>query len=66
MSRSRAFTQIPAIALGLSFGRYARPAWPASRDARMELSATLRKSGHAIIPLTVREILDEQIAHTLT
>jgi adenine-specific DNA-methyltransferase len=34
-------------------------------DALMEISAFFRKSGRVIVPLTVREILDEQIAHKL-
>jgi len=36
-----------------------------SRDAMHEIGAFFRKSGRVIIPLTVREILDEQIAHKL-
>lgn len=36
-----------------------------SSDAMTEISAFFRKSGKVIIPLTVREILDEQLAHKL-
>ena len=36
-----------------------------SSDALTEIGAFFRKSGRVIIPLTVREILDEQIAHKL-
>jgi len=36
-----------------------------SSDAITEIGAFFRKSGRVIIPLTVREILDEQIAHKL-
>jgi SAM-dependent methyltransferase len=36
-----------------------------SRDALAEIDAFFRKSGRVIIPLTVREILDEQIARKL-
>ncbi len=36
-----------------------------SSDAMSEIGAFFRKSGRVIIPLTVREILDEQIAHKL-
>lgn len=36
-----------------------------SRDALTEIDAFFRKSGRIIIPLTVREILDEQIAKKL-
>ncbi len=36
-----------------------------SSDAMTEIGAFFRKSGRVIIPLTVREILDEQIAHKL-
>lgn len=36
-----------------------------SSDAVTEIGAFFRKSGRVIIPLTVREILDEQIAHKL-
>lgn len=36
-----------------------------SGDAITEINAFFRKSGRVIIPLTVREILDEQIAHKL-
>jgi hypothetical protein len=36
-----------------------------SGDAITEIGAFFRKSGRVIIPLTVREILDEQIAHKL-
>lgn len=36
-----------------------------SSDALSEIGAFFRKSGRVIIPLTVREILDEQIAHKL-
>jgi len=36
-----------------------------SRDALSEIDAFFRKSGRIIIPLTVREILDEQIARKL-
>ncbi|HXG90533.1 MAG TPA: DNA methyltransferase [Vicinamibacterales bacterium] len=36
-----------------------------SRDALAEIDAFFRKSGRIIIPLTVREILDEQIARKL-
>ena len=35
------------------------------RDALSEINAYFRKSGRVIIPLTVREILDEQIARKL-
>ena len=42
------------------------PASPAPQsDALAEIGAFFRKSGRVIIPLTVREILDEQIAHKL-
>ena len=34
-------------------------------DAEREIDAFFRKSGKVIIPLTVREILDEQIARKL-
>lgn len=34
-------------------------------DAIAEVGAFFRKSGRVIVPLTVREILDEQIAHKL-
>lgn len=37
-----------------------------SRDALTEIDAFFRKSGRIIIPLTVREILDEQIARKLS
>jgi hypothetical protein len=36
-----------------------------SRDAYTEIDAFFRKSGRVIIPLTVQEILDEQIARKL-
>lgn len=36
-----------------------------TRDALTEIDAYFRKSGRVIIPLTVREILDEQIAKKL-
>lgn len=36
-----------------------------SADAMTEIGAFFRKSGRVIIPLTVREILDEQIAQKL-
>ena len=36
-----------------------------SSDALTEIDAFFRKSGRVIIPLTVREILDEQIAQKL-
>ncbi len=36
-----------------------------SRDALAEIDAFFRKSGRIIIPLTVREILDEQILRKL-
>jgi hypothetical protein len=36
-----------------------------SSDALTEIDAFFRKSGRIIIPLTVREILDEQIARKL-
>ena len=36
-----------------------------SSDTTREIDAFFRKSGRVIIPLTVREILDEQIAHKL-
>ena len=36
-----------------------------SSDAMIEIGAFFRKSGRVIIPLTVREILDEQNAHKL-
>lgn len=36
-----------------------------SRDALAEIDAFFRKTGRVIIPLTVREILDEQIARKL-
>ena len=36
-----------------------------SSDAMTEIGAYFRKSGRVIIPLTVKEILDEQIAHKL-
>ncbi len=36
-----------------------------SRDALAEIDAFFRKSGRVIVPLTVREILDEQIARKL-
>jgi hypothetical protein len=36
-----------------------------SRDALTEIDAFFRKSGRVIIPLTVQEILDEQIARKL-
>ncbi|MEQ1909165.1 MAG: DNA methyltransferase [Vicinamibacterales bacterium] len=36
-----------------------------SGDAMTEIGAFFKKSGRIIIPLTVREILDEQIAHKL-
>jgi hypothetical protein len=36
-----------------------------SSDATTEIDAFFRKSGRIIIPLTVREILDEQIARKL-
>lgn len=36
-----------------------------SRDALSEIDAFFRKSGRVIIPLTVRDILDEQIAQKL-
>ncbi|MEO7190914.1 MAG: DNA methyltransferase [Vicinamibacterales bacterium] len=36
-----------------------------SSDAMTEIGAYFRKSGRVIVPLTVREILDEQIAHKL-
>jgi hypothetical protein len=34
-------------------------------DAMSEISAFFKRSGKVIVPLTVREILDEQIAHKL-
>ena len=37
-----------------------------SSDALTEIGAFFRKSGRVIIPLTAREILDEQIAHKLS
>lgn len=37
-----------------------------SRDAMTEIDAFFRKSGRIIIPLTVREILDEEIAKKLS
>jgi SAM-dependent methyltransferase len=36
-----------------------------SRDAMQEIGAYFRKSGRVIVPLTVREILDEEIAQKL-
>ena len=36
-----------------------------SSDAMTEIGAFFRKSGRVIVLLTVREILDEQIAHKL-
>ena len=36
-----------------------------SQDALSEIDHFFRKTGKAIIPLTVREILDEQIARKL-
>ena len=36
-----------------------------SSDAMSEIGAFFKKSGRVIVPLTVREILDEQIAHKL-
>lgn len=36
-----------------------------SRDALVEIDAFFRKSKRVIIPLTVREILDEEIARKL-
>ena len=36
-----------------------------SRDAMQEVGAYFRKSGRVIVPLTVREILDEEIAQKL-
>ena len=36
-----------------------------TKDALTEIDAFFRKSGRIIIPLTVREILDEQIAKKL-
>ncbi|MBI1813751.1 MAG: restriction endonuclease [Deltaproteobacteria bacterium] len=36
-----------------------------TQDAYIEIRAFLRKSGRMIIPLTVREILDEQIAQKM-
>ena len=36
-----------------------------SSDAMTEVSRFFKKSGKAIIPLTVREILDEEIAQKL-
>ena len=36
-----------------------------SSDALTEIDRFFRKSGKAIVPLTVREILDEQIAQKL-
>ena len=36
-----------------------------SRDALSEVDAFFRKSGRIIIPLTVREIIDEEIARKL-
>ena len=36
-----------------------------SSDAMTEIGAFFRKSGRVIVPLTVHEILDEQIAHKL-
>ena len=37
-----------------------------TQDAEREIDAFFRRSGCSIIPLTVREILDEQIARKLT
>ena len=34
-------------------------------DARTEISRFFKQSGRVIIPLTVQEILDEEIAHKL-
>ena len=34
-------------------------------DARTEISRFFKQSGRIIIPLTVQEILDEEIAHKL-
>ena len=36
-----------------------------SGDATAEIGAFFKRTGKSIIPLTVREILDEQIAHKL-
>ena len=36
-----------------------------SSDAMTEIGAFFRKGGRVIVPLTVKEILDEQIAHKL-
>ena len=36
-----------------------------SSDAKTEIGAFFRKSGKVIIPLTVREILDEELAMKL-
>jgi hypothetical protein len=36
-----------------------------SQDAMSEIQAFFKKSGKVIIPFTVKEILDEQIAHKL-
>jgi hypothetical protein len=36
-----------------------------SRDALTEIDASFRKYGRVIVPLTVREILDDEIARKL-
>ena len=36
-----------------------------SSDALAEIGAFFKKSGRVIVPFTVKEILDEQIAHKL-
>ncbi len=36
-----------------------------SRDALTEISSFFRKSGKVIVPLTVQEILDEELAQKL-
>ena len=36
-----------------------------SSDAKTEISRFFKQSGRVIIPLTVQEILDEEIAHKL-
>ena len=38
---------------------------PISRDALTEVDRFFRQTGEAIVPLTVREILDEEIARKL-
>ena len=40
-------------------------AFDCTRDAQREIDAFFRKSGKAIIALTVREILDEEIGRKL-